>query len=293
MPVTFVRIPCDSSAPLEELTLEDPAGGKKAGEDLLRAHLVPKFKQGSVDPGAVKKQLGDYSAQLDMSMLEQGAVETFPLTRPTDVNRQVGVTLYLDECGVLKNLPRNERATALAEQAGHTTPFHGDIYVSREQHGPDGRQLADFTLADMSSDAPWLLSAPAQNYEHAVATKKLHDSMGDGFQHIKLNEGMDGTDLTSGGGEGYTWTQTSEEVEVVIPVAAGVKAREVHVKYGVGSLLARVGGSDPVLDAQLEGRIRPDESSWSISGDGDSRTLQITLEKQTPGPWKSLLAGSS
>lgn len=117
--------------------------------------------------------------------------------------------------------------------------------------------------------------------------------MGDGFQHIKLNEGMDGTDLTSGGGEGYTWTQTSEEVEVVIPVAAGVKAREVHVKYGVGSLLARVGGSDPVLDAQLEGRIRPDESSWSISGDGDSRTLQITLEKQTPGPWKSLLAGSS
>lgn len=43
-----------------------------------------------------------------------GSVETFPLVHPSDTNGFNGVYVYLDEVGMLKKLPCNARATAIA-----------------------------------------------------------------------------------------------------------------------------------------------------------------------------------
>jgi hypothetical protein len=287
--IKYVLIPCDDSQPVAERALELPTD--ELGGDPLRSHLVPHFREGTVDPKAVKEQLGGLSQSMDLSVLEQGTVETFPLTRASEANGYAAVTMYLDECGVLKGKPRNERASRLAAECGHASPLHGDIFVGREQMaGPGERHAMDFTTADMSSSARWMASAVQQNYEHMVATKKMHESMGS-FQHINLGEGEDGQGLPEGKAETYRWTQTKEELEVHVPIPAASKARDCKVKFAPGSLSITVAGVPPVLDsAPLHAKVRPDECTWSVVGEGDSRALVVTLEKAKEGVWSGLCA---
>ncbi|KAG8459061.1 hypothetical protein KFE25_002468 [Diacronema lutheri] len=297
MPIKYVLVPCDDSQPLSERVLDLPADVGEPSADVLKAALTPHFREGSVDPKAVAQQLGDLASTpgMDMSMLEQGTVETFPLTRPSEANGHAAVTLYLDECGVLKNKPRNERASRLAAECGHASPFHGDIFVAREQLlGPGRRHLADFTLADMSSSAKWMADAAVANYEHMVATKKMHAQMGSSFQHINLGDGEEGAGLPSGQTDAYSWTQTKSEVEIRVPLPSGAKARDCKVKFGGTSLSVAVAGAAAVLDsASLHDKVRPDECTWSVSGDGDERALIVTLEKASEGTWRELLAAQA
>lgn len=296
MRITYVLIPCDDSQPLSERLLELPDDADDHGGDPLKEVLRPHFRSGSVDPKTVAQQLGDLASApgMDFSVLEQGTVETFPLTRPSEVNGGSAVTLYLDECGVLKNMPRNERATRLAAECGHQSPFHGDIFVGREQlSGPGRRRMTDFTLADMSSSAKWMADAAAANYEHAVATKKMHEQMNGTFKHINLGEGEDGASLPGGQTETYSWSQTKAEVELRVPVPSGAKSRDCKVRFAPGSLSVMVAGAPAVLEAvPLHAKVRPDECTWSIAGEGDGRALVVTLEKASEGTWSELLARS-
>lgn len=293
--ITYVLIPCDDSQPVSERLLEVPGDANAHGGDALRAVLTPHFRGGSVDPKTVAQQLGDLASApgMDLSMLEQGTVETFPLTRPSEANGGAAVTLHLDECGVLKNMPRNERATRLAAECGHNSPFHGDIFVSREQlTGAGRRQLADFRLADMSSSAKWMADAAAANFEHAVATKKMHAQMDGSFKHINLGEGDEGAELPGGKTEAYSWSQTKAELELRVPVPSAAKARDCKVKFGPRSLSVAVAGAPALLDAApLHEKVRPDECTWSITGEGGERALVVTLEKASEGAWRELLEG--
>ncbi|KAJ1632049.1 HSP20-like chaperone [Pavlovales sp. CCMP2436] len=289
--VTYVLIPCDDSLPLEErtLALEEDAGRG----DPLKEALSPHFRQGKVDPTAVKQQLGGLSNNMDMSMLEMGTVETFPLTRASEANEMSAVTFYLDECGVLKNQPRNERATRVAAECGHSSPLHGDIFVGREHMSSGARQLSDFTVADMSSSAKWMAAAAQQNFEHAVATKKMHDSMNGTFQHINIGEDEGGTGLPGGTTEVFSWSQTKEELELRVPIPRGAKAKDCKVKFTSSTLSVAVAGSPAVLNAApLHAKVRPDDCTWSIAGEGDERALMVTLEKVSVGGWPELLAAS-
>lgn len=290
--VKYVLVPCDDAQPLSELEIE--LADDERGGDPLRSHLVPHFCEGSVDPKAVKQQLGSLSQDMDLSALEQGTVETFPLTRPSEANGQSAVTMYLDECGVLKNKPHNERASRLAAECGHASPLHGDIFVGREQLGPAGRQMVDFTISDMDSSARWMASAAAANYEHMVATKKMHAQMEGSFKQINVGESEDGSGLPGGETDAYSWSQTKGELEVHIPIPAGCKAKDCKVKFTTGALSVAVVGAEPALaNAPLHAKVRPDECSWSISGDGEARVLVVTLEKAVNATWHDLLLEAS
>jgi hypothetical protein len=190
---TFVHSPADSALSYEEKSVEVPAG---SSGDFLKVWLKSVFadKKG-IDDKALQKQFAGtaaagVSAAALTSVAAAGAVETFPLVKPSPEvraphhhaarvvapirrpsaaaavtllpgvacgycpvvvppagaplapmrrpsshatrpqNDYVGVSLYLDEVGALKNLPRNERGCALADACGLVdVVLYGELFV--------------------------------------------------------------------------------------------------------------------------------------------------------------------
>lgn len=88
-----------------------------------------------------------------------------------------------------------------------------------------------------------------------------------------------------------SWSQTSEEVELVIAVAASTRPKDVSVQFGTQSCSVRVGGAGamPVVGGRLAHKVRADECTWSLVGDGDARTLIVTLFKNQAADWSKLM----
>ena len=104
------------------------------------------------------RQLGEKGLELSQDALDnatkQGATETFALVRPSSTNNHRGVYLYLDEVGLLKGLPPNPRANALARSCGFDgVSFYGDMYAGSIQAEPSPMVNVDFTVAELDSDA--------------------------------------------------------------------------------------------------------------------------------------------
>ena len=78
-----------------------------------------------------------------------------------------------------------------------------------------------------------------------------------------------------GDGEGYKWSQTPEDVEVLVPLPEGAKGKDCSVKFSKRKLIIAVkNGLSLTLDP-LYGDIRTDDSSWTVS----KGELVITMEK--------------
>lgn len=115
-------------------------------------------KQG-LDPSTMDK---DLIAQL--GSLGGGPCEIVSLYLPTKDNGYESVSMYCDSNGQSKSLPVNTRATSLANCCGHNTTIYGDAFIGRcfdDESKPWERK--DFTVADMNSDAPWVINARKKN----------------------------------------------------------------------------------------------------------------------------------
>ncbi|KAI6183385.1 CS domain-containing protein [Aphelenchoides bicaudatus] len=95
---------------------------------------------------------------------------------------------------------------------------------------------------------------------------------------LKPNEG-NGCDL-----EKYTWTQTLSEIEVVVPLNAGVplKGRDVVVEFKKKHLKVGVRGKEPIIDGELSEEIKLDASTWTLE---KSKDVNITLQKVKDMNW--------
>jgi hypothetical protein len=80
-----------------------------------------------------RAQLGEQAASLTPrafeSAVRDGSVETFALVRPAAANQFCGVYVYLDEIGVMKELPPNPRGNALAMACGKRIS-HFKVFLS-------------------------------------------------------------------------------------------------------------------------------------------------------------------
>jgi len=82
----------------------------------------------------------------------------------------------------------------------------------------------------------------------------------------------------------YLWTQTLQEVELKIPfnVSFALRARDVIVTIGKKSLKVGLKGHEPIIDGELCGEVKQEESVWVLQ---DSKTVVITLEKVNKMNW--------
>jgi len=223
---TYVRIPANDADLVEELTAMLPLNedGCVPAGDQIPGLVKPLFadRGGGVDEGLLgehaRAQLGSSAGAVTSRAFHEatvhGSVETYALVRPAAANANAGVYLYLDEVGVIKQLPVNARANALAHACGHavgTVSFHGDIFVGRVQAVPSPMRNTDFKIADMNSDAAWVRSAPEENYRYAVGMKEVEKALASKGNSQQLNVGgFEEGDLPRGEGKAgrYAWSQT-------------------------------------------------------------------------------------
>lgn len=90
----------------------------------------------------------------------------------------------------------------------------------------------------------------------------------------------------------YKWTQTLEETSVLISVPKGTKGKDLNVSLKASSISIRMnkkqdGEDSPriLVDGTLVGKIRTDESTWSLEGG----VVVVTLDKLQKTWWETVI----
>lgn len=89
----------------------------------------------------------------------------------------------------------------------------------------------------------------------------------------------------------YQWTQTLDEVTVLVPLPQGTRAKDLQVTINSTSLLVKLkkdtSSCDPFLDGKFPSKIKCDECTWTMEG----HVLLITLDKVVKTWWDCVLDG--
>lgn len=92
----------------------------------------------------------------------------------------------------------------------------------------------------------------------------------------------------------YKWTQTLDETTVLIGVPGTLRAKDLDVKITPSKLVVKTkkplsqGESPHVFaEGELSGKVRPDESTWTVEGG----VMIITLDKLQKKYWSNVLVG--
>lgn len=289
--ISFALIPFDASKQMEEITFDCPVTSHS--DDKLMEYLKPMFSAMSsgkdVDLELFRKNatqtLGSSDTPNEVSeetlrqVASQGNVEKFSLVHPNASNQYVGVNIYLDEVGMLKRLPLNSRASEFAARAGYNPPpqFYGNVFIGRIKTKPYTKHLSFNVGEDTSFDAPWLKQATMDNLAYQMEANQITG------RRNETQAAIDGTDGIEKKEEGYKWTQTEEELEIVLSLASNAKAKDIKEKILAKSVQVKYCG-DVVLALDLFERVDPDGCVWTIDRSDDVK-LVLTLEKMDPALW--------
>jgi hypothetical protein len=194
---------------------------------------------------------------------------------------------------MLKRLPLNKRASDFAARAGFNPPpqFYGDVYLGRIQQNPALKNLSFILGPDTAPDAPWLQAATTQNLEYQLEMNHITGRSNDTRQLAV--SGSDGMAVTE---EGYSWTQTEDELELVVSISANVSSKDVSVKFRPLSLEVGVAKTETVVSLALFERVDVDACTWTLesgvdgavgsnSNDVHPKRLVITMEKCEHAFW--------
>ncbi|GMH78422.1 hypothetical protein TrLO_g12830 [Triparma laevis f. longispina] len=285
----FALIPHDASKPIRsvflppQLTAGDNlpnfckpyfADSNSIDVNLLNQQATKQFSSGQLsgmDPSNI-------SASAMNKVAAQGSVETFPLVHPGSTNKYCGVYIYLDEVGMLKKLPPNLRASQIATSCGYAPPpnFYGDVFIGRVQTKPSMSNVNFKVGEDTDPGSTWMRRAVQENVDWQQEMNKVTNRTGE-LQPMKDGEGGVAKDE-----EGYSWTQDSEEVEIVINFPSPVDKKKVKVKCKQKSILVTY-DSVTKLDLQLYEAIDVDGMAWTCGSDAKGHMLTITVEKGEGG----------
>ena len=305
----FVHIPHDQTLPIKELTMKIPAKSKTSstsgmgGPDALIEELKPFFSALSkkIDMNLFQDQATRHLGAGDVPQISQealkqvasqGQVETFPLVHPLQSNNYTGVNVYLDEVGMLKRLPLNQRIMEIAEKAGFNPPpkFYGDVFLGRVRSSPSAiLENIDFTKNDNTKAVEWLNNATMENLEHQTMMNSITGKT------QELQPDADGENGVAKSEQGYKWTQTDEEVEIVIPLknekkimtSREAKAAGLKVKYFPKKLRVEMGGEE-LLALDFYASVDPDGCTWTLdtdTGSDEASALVVTCEKVDGVSW--------
>ncbi|XP_069998812.1 nuclear migration protein nudC [Penaeus vannamei] len=129
-------------------------------------------------------------------------------------------------------------------------------------------------LAAKSENSP--VQSPKEEKEQEKKEKGEEEEDEDSKGKIKPNAG-NGCDL-----ENYRWTQTLQEVEVVIPLNLKVKSRDVVVEYGRKTIKAGLRNAPPILQGELYNEIKVEECNWYLD---NGSAIVLSLEKINKMEW--------
>ncbi|CAE6480015.1 unnamed protein product [Rhizoctonia solani] len=80
----------------------------------------------------------------------------------------------------------------------------------------------------------------------------------------------------------YQWKQELGDLDLVVPLPKGTRARDLVVKIAKKRLSAGLKGKEPILEGELCQEIKMEESTWTVE---DQQSLHIHLEKVNQWQW--------
>ncbi|KAF8632576.1 hypothetical protein AX15_001786 [Amanita polypyramis BW_CC] len=80
----------------------------------------------------------------------------------------------------------------------------------------------------------------------------------------------------------YSWIQELGEVDIVIPMAKGTRARDLAVIIDKKKLSVGVKGREPIMSGELCKEIKVEDSTWTLE---DNQAVHIHLEKLNKQAW--------
>ncbi|KAK0478210.1 nuclear movement protein nudC [Armillaria novae-zelandiae] len=80
----------------------------------------------------------------------------------------------------------------------------------------------------------------------------------------------------------YTWTQELTELDLVVPVPKGTRARDLLVVIQKKKLSVGLKGKEKILDGELCKEIKVDDSTWTLQ---DNEAVHVHLEKVNKAQW--------
>ena len=238
------------------------------------------------------------------------AVEIVVLQLPTRDNGYIGVSMYCDQNGKLKNFELNTRATSLVQACGHANQIFGDTFIGRYYDNEEFPwERRDFDYSDMNSDATWVAEAYKRNQGRpsgAYSTSTVLQNMLNSNNTAVINDKAEPTRMARTAftddaviDDHITWSQTGEEVELKLTLPTETKKTDLAVKIQPKRLQIVV-KSDPSLadtnpvfgaGAALWGNIDSDCSAWTIEKSSTGKVVVVfTLAKANSVEWPKVFA---
>jgi hypothetical protein len=286
--ISYVLVPADTSKPLQELYFRPQSG---TNGDLLVDHLKPAFrgKSSQVDLSLLQQQgaqtllgSGDGPSKVSDESLQKVAaeanIETFSLCQPNPKNKFTSVHIYLDEIGLLKRLPLNRRASDYASKAGFNPPpqFYGDVFMGRVQKKPFVKNISLLLGPDTAPDALWLRSATAENLEFQMEMNRITGR--NDTQPDKVGDGKSKQE------DGYSWTQTEEELEVTVALPKDAVSKDVKVKF-LPQMIELSCKKEILLAIRLFEKVDIDGCTWTVDKSKDDLSIVVSMEKVEQAFW--------
>jgi hypothetical protein len=187
------------------------------------------------------------------------------------------VYIYLDEVGLLKKLPGNDRATAIAAACGYHPPprFYGDVFIGRVSTVPKMTNIDFVTGVDTDRGAAWMRRAVSENLAWQQAANSASGNTGASQPAHK------GTDGNVAQETNFSWTQEDDDVEITVPLvhaAAAFNKKLLKVSFKPKSVQVQYDKQE-LATILLYSAIDVDGCTWTA----DKENVVITVEKADPG----------
>jgi hypothetical protein len=173
---------------------------------------------------------------------------------------------------MLKGLPVNTRAASLCAQCGFEADkavFYGDVFVGRVAIRPIVHNV-DFKLdEDMDGGAEWVKRAVGENVAWHKAMQQARPAA--------AVDGADGNAKEEAGGQ-FSWTQSDDEVEIVVPLVKDWVKGKVKVVFAPQALTV-IYDDEGIFQLKLHGKVDLDGCTWTKDG----ANLVVSLEKEEQG----------
>lgn len=72
------------------------------------------------------------------------------------------------------------------------------------------------------------------------------------------------TGVVENKGKNYTWSQSISDVSIILPIPEGTTGKQVDWSIKATSIKFGIRGQTPLLEGELYGAIKPDESAWTV-----------------------------
>ena len=140
----------------------------------------------------------------------------------------------------------------------------------------------------------WSILHPDNNpdYSKVNAEEEGPENQSDILNNLLNKQSRD--DILSGKTDKYDWKQNDTEVEISLPIGATVTKKEIEILVTSTKLIMKISGSIH-LEGDFYSDIIPSEINWQFDGSGDSRRIEITVQKRVPTErnqhWKCVFVG--